>query len=309
MKTKILSIILALIIPTMSVFGFASCAKKPDYSDATPISFKAALSFDYLKSLDGKPVTIRGYMATNASPLDGSYIYLMNLPYQSCPYCIPNTNQLANTMTVYAPEGEKFDYTDQAIQVSGILEVTDSPDEFFTDLYNYEFNFRIVDAVYEVVNDADSQFNELAKNGIYDEISQMYDYLNFVTHWYEYTSNFAEGRDYLYPQNAIDLITREGYQYNYGYKDGYFESLRSKVRSVSATEYEGIIALIDEAETLANDAVKALNDGLNNETVYKAVYKPSAEFGDTRWQYEYLSNDLQLRYVVAYENFISAFEY
>ena len=309
MKTKLLSIILALALLLTSLIGFNSCAKDPDYSDATPISFKAALSYDYLKELNGKAVTIKGYMATNSSPLDGSYIYLMNLPYQSCPYCIPNTNQLANTMTVYAPAGKNFGYTDQAIQVSGILEVTDSPEQFFNDLYGYEFNFRIVDAVYEVVDDSNSKFNELAKNGIYEEISQMYDYLSFVTYWYSYTVTFKEGEDYLYPDDALGMITTDGYQYNYGYKDGYFDSLRAKVRSVSATEYEGIIALINEAEMLAFDAVKALQDGLGNETVYKAVYKTSSLFGDTRWQYEYLNDDLQIRFDIAYENFISAFEY
>lgn len=137
----------------------------------------------------------------------------------------------------------------------------------------------------------------------------MYEYLNFVTYWFNYTSQFQEGEDYLYPQNAYDLIVKEGYQYNYGYKEDYFDSIRAKVLSVSATEYGSIIALIDEAEALATDAFNALEDGLNNETIYKAVYKQSSLFGDTRWQYEYLSNDLQVRNDIAYGNFISAFEY
>lgn len=311
MKIKFLSLILALSLLSISILGLSSCSKLPNYSDEhqSPISFKAALSYDYLKSLDGTVVTINGYMATNSSPVDGSYIYLMNLPYQSCPYCIPNTNQLANTMTVYAPAGSKFDYTDQAIKVTGILEVSPSESQFFTDYYGYEFNFKIVDAIYEVIDEADSKFNELAKAGIYEELNKMYEYLNFVTYWFNYTSQFQEGEDYLYPQNAYDLIVKEGYQYNYGYKEGYFDSVRAKVLSVSATEYGSIIALIDEAEALATDAFNALEDGLNNETIYKAVYKQSSLFGDTRWQYEYLSNDLQVRNDIAYGNFISAFEY
>lgn len=309
MKKRIISLTLAIVIALLSIMSFSSCKKKITYENPTGISFKAALDYDYLKTLDGTPVTINGYMATNSSPIDGLYIYLMNLPYQSCPYCIPNTNELANTMTVYAPAGEKFDYTDKAIKVTGILDVSDSKDQYFTDYYGYEFNFKIVDAVYEIMDDEVSPFNEIAESGVYDELSKMYDYLHFVTHWYDYTASFESGKDYLWPGNAYELIITDGYQYNYGIKEGYFDGIRAKIRSISETEFDSIIALVDEAEALSNDAFEALKAGLDNETVYKAVYKYSEEFGDTRYQYEYITDDLQVRYNTAYENFISAFEY
>ena len=34
-----------------------------------------------------------------------SFMFLMNLPYQSCPFCVPNTSQLSNTMEVYPKKG------------------------------------------------------------------------------------------------------------------------------------------------------------------------------------------------------------
>ena len=73
------------------------CGGREASTEATKLSFADSASLDALKALDGKPVTITGYMAT-LSPLSGEYIYLMNMPYQSCPFCVPNTTQLANTI-------------------------------------------------------------------------------------------------------------------------------------------------------------------------------------------------------------------
>ena len=313
MKRKIISTILAIIM-IASVFCFNSC-KSTEYDNATKISFKEALSYEYLKSLDGTPVTINGYMATS-SPVDGSYIYLMNLPYQSCPFCLPNTSQLSNTMAVYAIPGQKFDYTEQAIKITGILKVSESEDKFFTDYYGYEFNFKITDAIYDILDESElgekSMWASIAESDIITDLYAMYDYVYFATHWFNYTMQFQSGEDYLYDTDALTLITTDGYQYNYGYKAGYFDSLRAKVRAVSETELEDLIKMIDDAEALANDAVSALQSGVGNETVFKKVYKYSNEFKDTRWQFEYNSNELQTRYNTAFAEFstwMSSFEY
>ncbi len=313
MKRKIISTILAIIM-LVSIFCFASC-KDESYDEATKISFKETLSYEYLKTLDGTPVTINGYMATS-SPLDGSYIYLMNLPYQSCPFCLPNTSQLSNTMAVYAIPGQKFDYTEQAIKITGVLKVAPSENEFFTDYYDYEFNFKIVDAVYDILEESElgekSMWSSIAESDIITDLYAMYDYAYFSTHWNTYTMEFTNGEDYLYDTDAIVLITEEGRQFNYGYKDGYFDSLRSKVRAVSQTELENLIKMIDDVEALSKDAVTALQNGVGNETVFKKVYKYSKEFEDTRWQFEYNSNELQTRYNTAFAEFstwMSSFEY
>ena len=60
--------------------------KKPEQKEVTKLSFKSAAEYDYLKTLDGTMVTINGYMATS-SPVDGSFMFLMNMPYQNCPFC------------------------------------------------------------------------------------------------------------------------------------------------------------------------------------------------------------------------------
>ena len=97
---KFAAIFLLLAIMTSS---FVACDKDdpvdPNGENVTKLSFKAASGYDYLKTLDGTLVTISGYMATS-SPVDGSFMFLMNLPYQSCPFCVPNTSQLSNTMEI-----------------------------------------------------------------------------------------------------------------------------------------------------------------------------------------------------------------
>lgn len=312
MKRSIIFKIISLALICSFILVFPAC-KKVDYSNPTKISFKEALDYEYLKTLDGTPVTINGYMADAETPLDGSYIYLMNLPYQNCPFCLPNTNELSNTMAVYAASGKKLEFTTQAIRVTGILEVSSSKNDYFTDFYGYEFNFKIVDAYYDVIDGSEfgesSLFNELAKSGFMEDLNKMYEYLHFTTYWYEYTMEFQEGKDYLYDTDAYQFITSEGSQFNYGYKDGYFDSLRASVYSISETGLEGVIALIDEAEALSDDAVLALKSGLNNQTVFKPVLKYSEEFKDERYQFEYISPELQNRYNTAYNNFMSTFEY
>lgn len=70
--------ILSLLLVSAMLLCFAGC-KKEDISEATKLSFQAASGYDYLKTLDGTKVSISGYMATS-SPVDGSFMFLMNLP-------------------------------------------------------------------------------------------------------------------------------------------------------------------------------------------------------------------------------------
>ena len=90
-KTNVLRLIALMLTAIVLMSLFAGCGEEKTASsgDTTKLSFKDAAGYDYLKSLDGSQVSIRGYMATS-SPVDGSFMFLMNLPYQSCPFCVPN---------------------------------------------------------------------------------------------------------------------------------------------------------------------------------------------------------------------------
>ena len=258
---------------------FAGC-KETQTDEITKLSFQAASGYDYLKTLDGTQVSISGYMATS-SPVDGSFMFLMNLPYQSCPFCVPNTSQLSNTMEVYAQENEPFAFTNQAIQVVGTLEVAESEDEPFTDMYGYQFSFKIVNATYTIIQADElsaemALWQKIAETDVVTDIYAMYDYVNFLCAWNTYYVNSGTDENgnvvpgyYLYPTDAIYLITTDGAQYNYGYKDGYFERIISKIEAVDPNAFADLVANVRSAEALAKKALTELeNENYTSEKKY-----------------------------------------
>ena len=243
------------------------------------LSFSQANSVEAMQKLDGQEVNIIGYMST-LSPITGNFMYLMNLPYQSCPFCVPNTTQLSNTMAVYAKDGDSFEFTDRAIKVVGTLEFGD-----YTDEYGYEYAYRIKDATYTEVDTSEmgeklQLWQQLASTNVISDVYNMYEYVNFLCFWPTYTAEFDDGKDYLYPTDALHFIEAEGAQYNYGYADGYFEGMIATIKEVNATEFNDLIENITKAQALAKKALTALQ---NNE------YTPTTEyadvFGDGRSQY------------------------
>ena len=282
MKTNILKII-SLCLLVIFILPLASCGGGVNSGDAIKLSFKSAPNYDYLKSIDGKTVTINGYMAT-ASPVDGSFIFLMNLPYQSCPFCVPNTSQLSNTMEVYPKKNKKFEYTNQAIKITGTLVVAPSEDEYFTDKYGYQFNFKIVDATYSILTSDEigtdlAAWQKLAESDVVNDIYKMYDYVNFLCYWNTYYVNsYTNSKGelvkgyYLYPSDALNFITKDGAQYNYGYKDGYFDSIINKIKSVDKNAFGDLVSNVEKARALSEKALNELNSG-NYTSEYKYIEK------------------------------------
>ena len=292
MKKRILKFI-SLCFAIILLLPLYSCGKGED--DAIKLSFKSSPNYDYLKSIDGKTVTINGYMATS-SPVDGSFIFLMNLPYQSCPFCVPNTSQLSNTMEVYPKKNKTFEYTAQAIKVTGTLMVAPSENEFFTDKYGYEFNFKIVDATYSVLTSDEISselilWQRLAESDVINDIYKMYDYVNFLCAWNTYFINThinSNGETikgyYLYPTDALNFITKDGAQYNYGYKDGYFDSIINEIESIDKEAFADLVSNIRRAEALSERALNELNSGN-----YTSEYKYLEEFDN--YDYVYTLNN------------------
>ena len=268
--------ILAIIFAVMPL---ASCGKDSSGSGQL-LSFSQAQSVKEMEKLDGKTVSIIGYMST-LSPISGSFMYLMNLPYQSCPFCVPNTTQLANTMAVYAKSADGFEFTDRAIQVTGVLEFGDYTDEF-----GYEYSYRIKDATYTVLDTDDLDpkiklWQQLASTDVIAEIYQMYEYVNFLCFWPTYTAQFEEGSDYLYPQDALYFYQTDGAQYNYGYQPDYFDNLVAKVESVSKTDFTALVENIRKAEALAAEAIAEIEAGN-----FSVVTEYAGQFNDGRTQYK-----------------------
>ncbi|MBR2024651.1 MAG: hypothetical protein IKA02_02445 [Clostridia bacterium] len=288
-----------LLLAVLSLLCIVSCGGNVDVDDPSAIrlSFKSASTFDYLKSIDGQTVTINGYMATS-SPVDGSFMFLMNLPYQSCPFCVPNTSQLSNTMEVYPKNGKSFPFTNQAIKVTGKLMVAESEDKFFTDRYGYEFNFMIIDADYKILKSDEISsdvglWNKVAESDLVTDIYSMYDYVNFLCAWNTYyvntytDSNGVEHKGYyLYASDALNYITKDGAQWNYGYKDGYFDNIIKKIKSIDETKLNDLVENVEKAKALAEKALKELQDGN-----YTKEYKYVEMFGTSDYVYSINKGD------------------
>lgn len=276
---KLLTVLLSL----MLILGiFTACGNNSNNDDEiinNTLSFSQANSVEAMQKLDGQTVNILGYMST-LSPITGNFMYLMNLPYQSCPFCVPNTTQLSNTMAVYAKDGDSFEFTDRAIKVVGTLEFGD-----YTDEYGYEYAYRIKDAVYTEVDTSEmgeklQLWQQLASTDVISDVYNMYEYVNFLCFWPTYTAEFESGKDYLFPTDALYFVETEGAQYNYGYADGYFEDMISTIKEVNATEFSTLIDNIEKAQALADKALTALR---NEE--YTAISEYAGVFGDGRSQY------------------------
>ena len=288
-KKHLIIIIIAVIVIAIAIAAVILITRNS--GDAISLSFKSALSYDYLKSIDGKTVTINGYLATS-SPADGSSIFLMNMPYQSCPFCEPNTSKLSNTIEAYPKKNQTFSYTNQAVKVTGKLEVAASEDKPFTDRFGYEFAFKIVDAEYTIIKSEDlsesmSLWQSVANSGIVDEIYSMYDYLNFVVAWNTYYVNAYTDSNgeyqkgfYLAPNNAKYYLMTDGAQWNYGYKDGYFDSIVKKIEKIDSEALADLVENVRAAEALATRAIDELNAGS-----YTSEYKYVEKFGTYDYVY------------------------
>lgn len=279
-------------------------SKQASSTETTKLSFADSASLDTLKALDGKPVTITGYMAT-LSPLSGDYIYLMNMPYQSCPFCVPNTNQLSNTMAVYASSGSKFEFTDRPVQINGTMRVADRVDD-----YGYSYNYYIDDASYTAVDlSSVSQeyalYQSLAEDGVIADVNAMFDYLMFVCQWTEYTSSYTDesGQQItfnLYPGDVTSILESDGLNgYATQASPDYFPGLISRVNAVSSTGLTELTDVLSAAQAVEQYARGELESGnytydeaadkytlTNSEELYNRFYEVYAAFSTWLTQYE-----------------------
>lgn len=229
---------------------------------AVKLNFNAAGSYEYLDGIRDKKVALKGFMLSS-SPVDGSFIFLTNMPYQTCPFCMMNTSQLSNCFEVYPKVKDKFSFTENAVIIVGTLKVADVKDNLFMDKFEYEFYSKIVDAEIKILKDSDidddfTLRNEFAKTTLMTDIYTMFDYINFVCAWNTYYIKSYENAKgemipgyYLYPGDALRFIKTDGAQYNYGYKEGYFDSFITRINKISTTEFGDLIKIVNDSKDIA----------------------------------------------------------
>ena len=258
------------------------------------LTFAESINMDRIRELNGRTVEIVGYMAT-VSPVSGKYIYLMNLPYQSCPYCVPNTQQLSNTIAVYAKEGKKFSFTDGPINVTGTLETGD-----FSDEYGYTYNYRISGATYTAVNSKEASeklalWERISSANVASDVYSMFDFIDFECNWPNYTAQFSEGEAYLYP---ADVDYFEGGQFSTQNDAGFFEGLVSRSKAVKSPVMDELIAIIKDGKALVDKAKSERAD--KNYTYSAAEDKYTLTNGGALLAE---AQDLYSRYALWLENF------
>lgn len=295
-----------MILAIAMLLSLTACSSNPstDSGEITTLKFGNTISLDQIKELDGHQVTITGYMAT-MSPISGKYMYLMNMPYQSCPFCVPNTTELSNTLAVYAPEGKTFDYTDQAIQVTGTIVIEDCVDEF-----GYAYSYRIADASYEVVDMSNvseeyALWQAIATEGIVADVNSMFDYVHFLCQWTEYQSSYLDENGEtvtfnLYPGDVSQYLADDSaYGYAEQASESYFPGLISRIRAISPDKLEDLVAIVEAGQAAADAALTALNDGAysydeaadkftltDNDALYQQWYDAYLSFAEwmARWE-------------------------
>jgi hypothetical protein len=150
-------------------------------------------------------------------------------------------------------------------------------------------------------------WQQLASTDVIGEIYTMFEYVNFVCFWPTYTATFSEGKDYLYPTDALGFIETEGAQFNYGFREGYFDGLIATVKGVNETAFSDLVAILENARALSDRAYGELKNGN-----YTVVPEYSTSFKDGRQQYrltasEELSSEMEAIYT-AFANWIAGWE-
>ena len=112
---------------------------------------------------------------------------------------------------------------------------------------------------------------------------------------------------YLYPEDAKNLITTDDAQFNYGYKDDYFDGIVQKIEDVDPVAFSDLVANVRSAEELAKKAFAELENG--NYTFEKKYLE---QFGTEDLVYtlnigEELNSEMQTLYY-AFSNWLGSWE-
>ncbi len=253
MKKRLLCLLLVLLM-TLS-----ACGSEPVIGEdgVARLTFADAIDVGTIRKLAGKTVEIVGYMAT-LSPVSGKYMYLMNLPYQNCPYCVPNTQQLSNTIAVYAKEGDTFKFYDGPINVTGTLETGDFKDE-----YGYTYGYRIADAVYTTVDSKEASeklalWERITNAEIASDVYSLFDFIAFENNWPNYTGTDKDGKTfYLYP---ADVAFFEGGQFSKQSAEGFIPDLLRRIEAIGDPRMDELTKIVNDGKALIDKAVAERND-------------------------------------------------
>lgn len=142
------------------------------------------------KNFDGKKVELTGYMAVQ-SPLDGSFLYLVNQPYVSCPFCAIGDITKLEIIPVYNADGSKVKYTENGVTIFGTLEVSEKVDSLDYTTQCRIYADRITEITPENVDtELQSYYETLSQGGMIIDIQQLQMTIEYDTKE-EYLSSYG----------------------------------------------------------------------------------------------------------------------
>ena len=116
--------------------AFLAHPTRPGWAAAAPLRFAElygkvsvlGLTFsDKVKSLAGRQVSMRGFMAPPLKP-EAKFFVLTEIPMSICPFCSSDADWPDNIVVVYLDRAQDFVQANAPIEVQGTLEVGSWPD-------------------------------------------------------------------------------------------------------------------------------------------------------------------------------------
>ncbi|MBQ9267109.1 MAG: hypothetical protein IJ217_02350 [Clostridia bacterium] len=275
--TKLLVWLLIGIVVIVGAVVLATQLGKIDKSQYTEIKFTDMYETERtvkdvsqkLKLLNGQKVLLTGYMAEQ-SPVDESFIYLVNQPYVVCPFCTVGDTTKLEVMTVLMANGTGISFRTNAVNVYGTLEVEPKVDSF-----GYTTQFRIladrIENLEETEGDAEVNAYYLSLNeaGMILDIQQLQMNIDSLTNpetllFYYDTENPVEIIDQLKADSSLDFA---GYLEGMGMagtdqtgQDAYVKYIKECPEIVASLEPENekLAALNNELIEIYNEEIPIL---------------------------------------------------
>jgi len=233
------------------------------------LKFKNTNSDEYIRSLDGKKVTMTGYLSV-LSPISGKFAYLMNMPYQNCPYCVPGTSAIYNTLAIYAKSNEKIEFTNEPVTVKGTLEIGNFKDEF-----EYEYSVRIKDA--EVAKADVAKLSEnilmysaISQEGLVDDMNNAISAIDEIIYYDYYETYYGISPDDLVKFETVKI-----------------DKIISRLMAINATDYSDIIKVMREAKSLATTANSNLDSREYEKNKALQAELDNVFYGFSAWMAKY----------------------
>lgn len=201
------------------------------------------------KSFDGKEVSITGYMAVQ-SPLDESFIYLVNQPYVSCPFCTIGDITKLEIIPIYMADGSTIKYSETGVTIKGKLEIAEK-----TDSLEYVTQCRIyADSVSNISDENVDQalqtyYANLSQGGMIIDIQTL-----------QMNIEYATNPEYMALYGASKLDAVKGIATEYSDILDYVTYIKECPEIVKAYEpkEERLITLNNELIDLYNEQIKVL---------------------------------------------------